>query len=114
MKGATAVPSASTIKPPKTSSISTIGTSQNFFRTRRKSHSSLRIYIRPRSTVRGRSELPLHGFRSRRQRGTRDPIAFEIVPPGERQHVPPPHDPGDWRDTKEEDRTHDQGARQAV
>src|SRR5438876_516606 len=111
MNGATAEPCARMIRPPNTSSNSTIGASQYFLRTRMNAHSSARNDIPVPIVVAefgrpelGRLELVLHRLRLRLI--ARDPITRQIGTAGERQHIlaAQAHDPADRRDAEEEDR----------
>src|SRR5262249_46092027 len=70
MKGATAEPLVRTMSPPKIAMTKKTGSSQNFFRTRRKSQNSRKkLIIDP-------SELVLERFGRRPRRLADDPIAL--------------------------------------
>src|SRR5437899_933082 len=104
MKGATAEPCASRISPPNTSSMSRIGASQNFFRTRRNAQSSARIDMMLPAGYWLISELVLHRFRFDRRTLARNPVGLKVGTPLERQHVlaEKPHDPTGRRHRYEE------------
>src|SRR5439155_6666074 len=110
MKGATADPCARMIRPPNTSSSSTMGASQYFLRIRMNAHSSARndIFVPLRSWRCGSSELVLHRVRLRRRRLAPDPVARQVGAAREREHIlaAQPHDPADRRDAEKEDRAH--------
>src|SRR4030095_3389996 len=73
MNGATALPCVSTMRPPKTASMSTMGSSQYFFRIRRKTHNSLRIeIIAP-------SELVSHRVWGRTRRSALEPVGIGLA-----------------------------------
>src|ERR1043165_3814017 len=98
MNGAIAEPWVSTISPPKTSRTSMIGSSQNFFRARRKVQNSSRKDIESSG-----SELVLHAFGRRSCRLARDPVGLVVTAPSQRQQVlvASPHE---QRDRSEERR----------
>src|SRR5262245_24332123 len=111
MNGATAVPCARMISPPKTSNINRIGVSQYFLRVRMNDHSSAKIDMMLPSYLDLSSELVLHlGFGL--CRFPPDPIALLVRSPLERQEVlaAQPHDPSSRRDSRKEDDAHDQRA----
>src|SRR3954447_4554393 len=127
MKGATAEPCARITSPPKISSISRIGVSQYFLRTRRNAQSSARIDMTRLAPVtfygrmslsenryplfrdmRCDSELLLHRLGRGRRSVAHDPVAVEVLAALERQQVlaTQPHQPAGRRHRDEEDEPH--------
>src|SRR5512146_3067655 len=103
MNGATALPSVSTISPAKTASMTTIGSSQYFFRNRRKSQSS-------RSTgIMDSSELLAHRVRGRSRRPAVDPVGGgrAVDPEPEQVLAQQPQHQGHRRDRTVEQQRHD-------
>src|SRR5512139_1558569 len=95
MKGATAEPLVRTMSPPKIAMTMKTGSSQNFFRTRRKAQNS-----RKKPAI-DPSELILECFRCGAGRLAGDPIAFhrrlEFSP--HRVLAREPHQEADWCNT---------------
>src|SRR5690349_290303 len=109
MKGAIAVPLTRTMSPPKIASMTTIGSSQYFFRVRMNSQNS-----RMKSSI--TSELLPH-----RVRGGPGGIAFEpvtsrvgIAPESEQILAGQPEEDADGGHDAEEDRAHDDRSHDAV
>src|SRR5580704_5004985 len=71
MKGATALPCASNSSAPITSITTSMGSSQNFLRVRKKLQNSFKKYFISLSFL----ELVCHGFRRRPRRTALNPIA---------------------------------------
>src|SRR5690349_16115110 len=103
MNGATALPCVSTMSAPKTASMMRTGSSQYFFRTLRKSHSSRRMEIM------GSSELLPHRARGRARWPALDPVGGRGAVDSEPEGVlsqPPQHE-GHRRQGAVEDERHD-------
>src|SRR5258706_16045421 len=86
MNGATALPWASSSRPPITRMTTMTGIIQNFLRILRKLQSSFRNDIRTHL-----SELPRHGFRSGSGRIPRKPVRGYIRREAQAQGVLPKH-----------------------
>src|SRR3954466_2855427 len=78
MKGATAEPLVRITRPPNTTIITRIGSSQNFLRARMKRQSSARKSIQRPSKLQRRLELIPHALRRRPRRIADDPVAVTV------------------------------------
>src|SRR5258708_27370929 len=106
MNGATALPLARTMSAPNTASMSMTGSSQYFFRTRMKRHSS------SMKSIMVTSELPGHGVRRRAWRIALDPVGDGIAVQAKAERIlaePAAHEP-DGGHGSVEDQAHDHGA----
>src|SRR6185437_16174769 len=107
MNGAIAEPLVSTIRPPKTTIMIRIGSSQNFLRSRMKAQSSTIMAPMdedPFEIGYARSELVAHRLRRRARRRAVDPVgrgpAVELQP--QEILAEGPHHEADRRDGQEE------------
>src|SRR5262245_62102886 len=136
MKGATALPCVRMISPPNSASITRIGTSQYFFRTRTKAQSSETNDImttEPRGSdpgasvgsheanggscvARGPSERPGQGVGGRAGRPPLDPVALArpVQPQAEQVLARESHEEPDRRDHPVEHQAHDHRAHDPV
>src|SRR5262245_43436226 len=108
MNGATALPWVSTIRPPNTTIISSTGSSQYFFRTRKNRQNSSKNAIRapPASrTGTGRLELVAHRVARRPGRLTHDPVTTgsRLAPQAQCVLAQQAHQHGQRRHHDEED-----------
>src|SRR5689334_13347273 len=109
MKGATALPWASNNKPPKISSITKMGSSQNFFRTRRNAQNSFTnddIWSPPYSKA---LKLIRHSLGRRPRRTPLNPVTGSAGIQGQPQGIftEQPEDQRCRRDYEEKEQPHD-------
>src|SRR5215469_8186852 len=99
MKGATAEPWLNTTRPPNMAITIKRGSSQNFFRTRRKCQSSCR------NSMSTPSEQMLHAVGVRPRRRTSDPVRLTGLASTDSQGIAPTHshDQGGRKNSEEED-----------
>src|SRR5476649_2127770 len=107
MNGAMAEPLVSTIRPPNTTIMIMIGSSQNFLRSRMNAQSSMMtepMDVDPFEINLARSELVFHRLRRRTRRGPLDPVAFGVAVELQPQEIlaEHPHHQTDRRNRDEE------------
>src|ERR1700755_774496 len=103
MKGATAEPLVRITRPPNTTIITRIGSSQNFLRTRMKRQSSAS------KSIQFPSKLIAHALRRRPPRIAHDPvtIAIRLAPEPQEFRAGYAQNQADWPDRQVENQPHD-------